>query len=45
MKTYKITLECDEATAKQILAIDGKVLNDRWLKIIAVEKEKKKAGK
>jgi hypothetical protein len=42
MKTYTITLECDEYTGKQILAIDGKELNDKWLKIITSEKKENK---
>jgi len=42
MKTKTITLESEENTGKQILAIDGKELNDKWLKIITSEKKENK---
>jgi hypothetical protein len=42
MKTYIITLECDEFTGEQILAMNGRELNDKWLKIIASEQKENK---
>lgn len=37
MKTYTITVECDERTAKQILGVNGKVVNEQWLKVITTD--------
>jgi hypothetical protein len=42
MKTYTITLECDEHTGELLLAIDGKEVNEAWLKIITSEKKENK---
>lgn len=36
MKTYKISLECDEKTAQQLIRTDGKRVGDLWLNIITV---------
>jgi hypothetical protein len=36
MTTYKISIECDEATANQLIAMDGRVLGDKFINIITV---------